>query len=123
MSEQSRPIRGEHKYEQHVTSPDEHEDRAGRSLVTTDHDVIRQWAEDRGAKPATVPGSDYGGRPGRLLFDFPGYGGEDLKEISWEDWFRTFDERGLNFLYQEHKKEGAQSNFFRLENPQKSSGS
>ncbi|WP_285566157.1 hypothetical protein [Actinoallomurus iriomotensis] len=85
--------------------------------MTTDHDVIRQWAEARGAKPVTVPGSDYGGRPGRLLFDFPGYGGEDLEEISWEDWFRTFDERKLNFLYQEHKKDGAPSNFFRLENP------
>lgn len=117
MSEQSRPVQGEHKYEQHVTSPDEHEERAGRSLVTTDHDVIRQWAEARGAKPATVPGSDYGDRPGRLLLDFPGYGGQDLEEISWDDWFRTFDERKLNFLYQEHKKDGAQSNFFRLENP------
>jgi hypothetical protein len=111
------PIRGEHEYQQHVTSPDQHEERPGRSLVTTDHDVIRQWAEERDATPCTVPGSEYEGRPGRLLLDFPGYRGENLEHISWDDWFRTFDERKLNFLYQEHKKDGSQSNFFRLENP------
>jgi hypothetical protein len=47
----------------------------------------------------------------------PGYGGENLEHISWDDWFTTFDERELNFLYQEHRKDGSQSNFFQLENP------
>ncbi|MFC4907009.1 hypothetical protein [Actinomadura gamaensis] len=117
MSAAGRPVQGEHQYQQHVTSPDEHEERPGRSLVTTDHDTIMNWARERGAEPATVPGSEYDGRPGRLLMDFPGYGGESLEHISWDDWFRTFDERKLNFIYQEHKKDGAQSNFFRLENP------
>lgn len=117
MSQQNRPVQGEHKYEQHVTSADEHEERPGRSLVTTDHDVIRQWAEERDATPATVPGTEHEGRAGVLRFDFPGYGGADLEEISWDDWFETFDERNLNFIYQEHKKDGKQSNFFRLENP------
>jgi hypothetical protein len=114
------PVQGEHPYQQHVSSKDEHEERPGRSLVTTDHDVIRHWAEERDAEPATVPGSEYEGRPGRLLLDFPGYGGEDLVHIDWDAWFRTFDERKLNFLYQEHKKDGSQSNFFRLENPNRS---
>lgn len=117
MGESNHPIRGEHRYEQQVTSTDEHEERPGKSLVTTDHEVIRRWAEERGAEPSTVPGSEYEGRPGRLRLDFPGYGGENLEHISWDDWFRTFDERELNFIYQEHKKDGAQSNFFRLENP------
>ncbi|GLZ12702.1 hypothetical protein Acsp04_29370 [Actinomadura sp. NBRC 104425] len=124
MSDSGRPIEGEHRYQQHVTSPEEHEDRPGRSLVTTDHDSIRQWAEERGAKPATVPGSEYGGRPGRLLLDFPGGSrSENLREISWDDWFATFDERNLNFIYQEHKADGSQSTFFRLENPGRSDGS
>lgn len=117
MSQQNRPVKGEHKYEQHVTSADEHEERPGRSLITTDHDVIRKWAEERDAKPATVPGTEHEGRAGVLRLDFPGYGGGDLQEISWDDWFETFDERNLNFIYQEHKKDGKQSNFFRLENP------
>ncbi len=105
------------KYSQEITSADEHEERPGRSLVTTDHDAIKKWAEDRGASPATVPGTEHEGRPGVLRFDFPGYGGQDLEKISWDEWFCTFDERGLNFIYQEHKKDGSQSNFFRLENP------
>ncbi|GAA2210942.1 hypothetical protein GCM10009850_064010 [Nonomuraea monospora] len=117
MSQQNRPVRGDHPYEQKVTSTDQHEERAGRSLITTDHDVIRQWAEERQARPSTVPGTEHDGRAGVLRFDFPGYGGGDLEEISWDDWFRTFDERGLNFIYQEHRKDGNPSNFFRLENP------
>ena len=120
MSESHHPIQGEHRYEKKVTSPQQHEDRPGQSLVTTDHEVIRRWAGERGAEPSTVPGSEYGGRPGRLLFDFPGYGGENLEHISWDDWFGTFEERRLNFLYQEHKKDGSQSNFFQLENPERS---
>ncbi|WP_052422742.1 hypothetical protein [Nonomuraea candida] len=117
MSQQNRAVRGDHPYEQEITSTDEHEERPGRSLITTDHDVIRQWAEERQARPAKVPGTEHDGRAGVLRFDFPGYGGGDLEEISWDDWFRTFDERGLNFIYQEHRKDGNQSNFFRLENP------
>ncbi|MEU8318889.1 hypothetical protein AB0C33_11015 [Nonomuraea sp. NPDC048881] len=119
MSQQNRPVEGEHKYQQHVTSTGEHEERPGRSLVTTDHDVIQEWAHARGAKPATVPGTEHQGRAGVLRFDFPGYGGNDLAEISWEEWFETFDQRKLNFIYQEHKKDGKQSNFFRLENPER----
>ncbi len=113
----SRPVEGDHKYEQQVSSPDEHEERPGRSLVTTDHEVIRRWAEARGAKPATVPGTEHGDHLGVLRFDFPGYGGQDLREVSWEEWFATFDERRLNFIYQEHRTGGSESNFFRLDNP------
>lgn len=117
---ETRPIEGDSKaveYSQHVTSSDEHEDRPGRSLVTTNHEVIRRWAEERGAKPATVPGTEHGGRPGVLRLDFPGYGGEGLEELSWEEFFRVFDERGLNFVYQEHTSDGEESNFFRFDNP------
>jgi catechol 2,3-dioxygenase-like lactoylglutathione lyase family enzyme len=105
-----------------ITSPDAHEEYPGQTLVTRNHDVIRRWAEERGATPATVPGSEHEGHPGVLRFDFPGYGGEGLQPISWEDWFRAFDERGLRFLFQEHKKDGAQSNFFQLENPEREDG-
>lgn len=103
-------------------SPDEHEDRPGQTLATRHHDVIRRWAEERGAKPATVPGSEHNGRPGVLRFDFPGYGGQSLKETSWDEWFRTFDERHLVFLFQEHKADGKLSNFFQLDNPEREDG-
>lgn len=93
------------------------EDHPGQTLETTDHDVIRSWAEERGAKPATVPDTGPGGHLGVMRFDFPGYGGDDLEHVSWDDWFDTFDQRGLKFIYQEHRKDGAESNFFRLVNP------
>lgn len=92
----------------------QHEDYTGQTLVTTDHDVIRKWAEDRGGTPATAPGTEHGGHLGVLEFDFPGYGGENLSHVSWEDWFDTFDRRGLEFVYQEHLRSGNPSNFFQV---------
>jgi len=65
----------------------------------------------------------YGGPSGTVLrLDFPGYGGDDLKHVSWDEWFETFDDRGLRFVYQEHKKDGSESNFFRLTNPDRDNG-
>jgi len=105
------------KYSQRIESLDEHEERPGRSLVTRNHDVIRRWADQRGAVPSTVPDSEHDGHLGVLRLDFPGYGGDGLEEVSWDEWFGTFDERGLNFIFQEHTSDGSDSNFFRLENP------
>jgi hypothetical protein len=106
------------KYSQEITSPDDDPERPGRSLATTSHEVIRQWAEARNAVPATVEGTERGDHLGVLRFDFGG-GDDRLRHVSWEEWFETFDARGLNFLYQEQRKDGSQSNFFRLESPQR----
>ena len=106
------------KYSQEITSLDDDPERAGRSLVTTSHEVIRQWAEERDGVPATVEGTEHGDRAGVLRFDF-GERTDKLRHITWEEWFRTFDERHLNFLYQEERKDGRQSTFFRLENPER----
>ena len=105
-----------------INDPEEHEEHKGQSLVTRDHDVIRHWAEERKAQPATVPGTEHGDHLGVLRFDFPGYGGRELKHVSWEEWFKTFDDRDLVFVYQEHKKAGEMSNFFRLDNPHRNDG-
>lgn len=97
-----------------IDSPGTHADRPGQSLATRNHDVIFGWAEARGARPATV---DDGGRPRALRFDFPRYAGHKLTLIGWDEWFHAFDQRGLVFLFQERKKDGSQSNFFRLDTP------
>lgn len=83
--------------------------------VTRDHDVIRRWAEQRGARPATMPGSIHNGRMGVLRLDFPGYGGAVLQPVAWDDWLATFDARGLAFRFQERRRDGRRSNVFRLE--------
>lgn len=107
------------KYAKWVHSVDEHEDRPGQSLATRSHEVIRAWAEERGAKPATVPGTEHDGRAGVLRFNFPDYESDGIEEISWDEWFEPFDQRKLVFLFQEHKADGDQSNFFRLDNPER----
>ena len=96
--------------------------RDGETLTTRDHRKIQRWAEERKAQPATVPGSEHGDHLGVLRFDFPGYGGSDLKKVSWEEWFKTFDDRELEFVYQETRKDGDESNFFRLTNPEREDG-
>ncbi len=101
---------------------DEHAERNGQSLATRNHDVIRQWAEERKAVPATVPGTEHGTTLGVLRFDFPGYGGRSLQQVDWDQWFNSFDKRHLVFLYQEKLKNGNQSNFFKLDNPDREDG-
>jgi len=50
-----------------------------------------------------------------LRLDFPGYSGEDkLEEISWDEFFEKFDERGLSLLVQDRTARGQQSNFNKL---------
>jgi hypothetical protein len=85
------------------------------SQTTTDHDQIRQWAEARGGKPACVRGTGGGDDIGMLRIDFPGFsGGDSLQEITWDEFFEKFDERGLALLYQETTKDGQPSNFNKL---------
>ncbi|MFU8855019.1 hypothetical protein ACNAW0_29250, partial [Micromonospora sp. SL1-18] len=103
---------------QQITSLQDRPERPGRSLVTANHEVIQRWARARGAKPATIAGTEREGRPGVLTFNIPGYRESSrIREITWDDWFRTFDLRGLNLIYQEQMRDGRQSNFFRTENP------
>jgi hypothetical protein len=81
---------------------------------TTDHEEIRRWAEEHGGRPATVRGTGNGG-PGVLRIDFPGGAGEDqLEPISWDEWFRKFDDEGLAFVYQDEKADAEDSTFFKL---------
>ena len=88
---------------------------AGSSETTTDHEVIRKWAEARGGRPVTVKRTGDAEEPGVLRIDFAGgRGNESLEEISWEAWFEKFDEKELAFLYQDKTKDGEESRFFKL---------
>jgi hypothetical protein len=85
------------------------------SKTTTNHDEIRKWAEARGGKPATVKSTQSKDEASVLRIDFPGYSGSDsLQEISWEEFFKKFDEKQLAFLYQEKTSSGDESRFFKL---------
>jgi len=85
------------------------------SKVTTDHEEIRRWAEERKAHPACVKGTGGKKDTGMIRLDFPGYtGGQSLQPISWEEFFRKFDESNLALVYQEQTAEGQKSNFNKL---------
>jgi ferritin-like metal-binding protein YciE len=87
------------------------------SSTTIDHDEIRQWAEQRGGKPACVQGTGGKGDIGMLRIEFPGKpNAKDakLQAISWDDFFEKFDERGLALVYQDTTSRGQKSNFNKL---------
>ena len=83
--------------------------------VTTDHEEIQRWVEERGGNPARVKGTESKGSVGLLRIDYPGYSGEGtLEKISWAEFFTAFEENGLAFLYQEETKDGKVSRFSKL---------
>ena len=85
------------------------------SRVLTDTDEIRQWAEERGAKPACVIGTGGNEDVGMIRLDFPGYSGEgSLEEISWDDWAQKFEDSNLALLVQNETADGERSNFNKL---------
>lgn len=79
--------------------------------VTQDHQKIKEWITERGGKPAVVEGTeDNGSGAGLLRVKFDEHQ-DDLVELDWEEFFETFDESGLSFLYQNEPKE---SRFFKF---------
>lgn len=87
------------------------------SYTTTDHDVIRAWAEARGGRPAAVGGT--GDEPAhepdagllRIEFRDPD---DALDDVDWGPFFATFEDRGLAFVYQEKTSDGSESRFNRF---------
>jgi hypothetical protein len=91
---------------------------AAASKTTTNRKEIQQWVEERGGNPAKVKGTEV------LRIDYPGYSGEDtLEQISWEEFFETFEANDLAFLYQEETKDGELSRFSKLVSREKEKGS
>lgn len=87
-----------------------------QSNVTTDHATIKKWVEERKGKPARVEGTGQKNDAGLLRIDFPGNDSGRLEEISWEAFFKKFDEENLAFLYQEKTANGETSYFNKLVN-------
>ncbi|QJR80592.1 hypothetical protein CA267_007285 [Alteromonas pelagimontana] len=76
---------------------------------TKDHDKIKSWIEKHDGKPAIVKGTeDDGDGAGLLRVKFSN--DDDLEEVEWQEFFSTFDESDLSFLYQDDKD----SRFFKF---------
>jgi hypothetical protein len=88
--------------------------RRAPSRVSTDHEEIRQWAEERGAQPACVRGTGDEDEIGILHLEFRDAAGardESLQSISWDDWFSAFEERALALIFQDETARGQTSTF------------
>jgi len=79
------------------------------SYTTTNHDVIRAWAEARGGQPAEVGDTDTGDG-GVLRIEFR-HEDNRLDEVDWDAFFNVFEDRNLAFLYQEKTSDGEISRF------------
>jgi hypothetical protein len=82
--------------------------------VTTDHDAIRNWADKRGGRPASVKGTAESGGAGLLRIDFEPEVAEGLELISWDAFFEKFDAEQLGFLHQEKTEDGSVSRFHKF---------
>ena len=75
-------------------------------VATRDHAIIRRWAAERQAEPATGEATK-SGPPTRTVndggagirFNFPGAG--FFRPITWEEWFEHFDRHRLMFVYEQ----------------------
>lgn len=75
------------------------------STTTTDHNTIRQWVEEHDGVPMKVKNTEKG-NSALLRIGFPDnkYSDSDnLEEISWNDFFKIFDEKELALLYDPKK--------------------
>ncbi|WP_116106205.1 hypothetical protein [Lewinella sp. IMCC34191] len=67
---------------------------------TTDHRTIKSWTEDRNGAPAMVEDTAGGGKGEIIRIHFENKSeNTGLKEISWEEWFKQFDDSKLALLH------------------------
>lgn len=71
------------------------------TTTITDHEAIRRWIEERGGMPAALKNTMPGDEAGVLYVDFPGYDKKDVAEMTWETFFKIFEEQNLAFKCQE----------------------
>jgi hypothetical protein len=86
----------------------------GETLATRSHEVIRDWAEARGAVPVSISGDDHSHQP-ELRRIRAGVDDEALARIAWDEWFQAFEEDELVFVFRSTSTNGRHSNFFRLD--------
>ncbi|NMN99171.1 hypothetical protein [Antrihabitans stalactiti] len=66
--------------------------------TTTDHEAIRRWVEARGGTPTARRGVGTADASTELGIDFSQHGrDDDIKHISWTDWFAQFEHADLAF--------------------------
>ena len=69
---------------------------------TTDHNKIKEWVSAHDGVPTVIEDTDSGNSAGVLRIHFPKASSDNkFKEISWEEFFKQFEDNDLAFLYQD----------------------
>ena len=66
----------------------------------------------RNGRPAVVAGTE--GNDGEEILRVEFRHGDKLEDIEWEEFFKTFEDRKLAFLYQTKTADGKESRFFKF---------
>jgi hypothetical protein len=81
-----------------------------RTVVTRDRAVIRQWAAQHSAEPATgerggsaAPVRSVNDSGAGIRFNFPGFA--PFAPLSWDDWFANFEAHDLSFVFEEEDRD------------------
>jgi hypothetical protein len=94
------------------------------SRVTRDHSEIRRWAKANGAEPAQLECAANRRGAGILRFFFPKapqHNEDNLKRISWEEFFEKFDKNRLEMVYDENTIADEMDRFEKLVHSRKES--
>ena len=83
-----------------------------QAKTTTSHKEVRQWIEARGGRPSVV--KDTEGQDGEGLLRVEFRHSEELEDVDWDTFFKTFDDRKLAFLHQDKTTDGQESRFFKF---------
>ena len=95
------------------------QEQSGEVLVTRNHELIRKWAAQRGAEPATGESTPSGpatidvhdGGAG-IRFNFPA--AAKFRSIGWDEWFQNFTQHDLMFVFEQDAPGQPPSTRFRL---------
>ena len=80
--------------------------------ITTDHGEMRKWVKERKGHPIHLKGMlDADEIP--ISIKLP-HSTMEGSEITWDEFFKQFDDRNLAFEYEERNEEGELSLFFKL---------
>jgi hypothetical protein len=72
------------------------------AVEITDHEAVRSWIEQHGGQPMVVAGTagdDGADGVGVLKIEFGEAHDESLVPLSWDEFFRRFDEAGLALVH------------------------
>lgn len=89
---------------------------AEHSEATTDHETIRRWVEERDGEPAHVEATADDETVGILRLQFPDTerDHDEIKPITWDEFFEKFESENLALVYQEETEDDRMSRFYKF---------